>query len=67
MSGNTGSVRSELDSVLVPTAFLALGVMMGAPVGAALSGWLRGPRLVRLLALALCLVAGRLLWRLTLG
>jgi uncharacterized membrane protein YfcA len=57
-------VRGELDSVLVPTALLALGVMMGAPVGATISGLFRGPLLVRLLALALCAFGVRLLWRL---
>jgi len=54
--------RGELDSRLGPTAFLAMGVMMGAPAGAALSSFLRGPLLIRLLALALAAVAGRLLW-----
>ncbi len=54
----------RLNSVLGPTAFLALGVMMGAPVGASISGLFRGPALVRLLALALGAVAIRLLWRL---
>jgi uncharacterized protein len=55
-------LRGELDSRLGPTAFLALGVMMGAPLGAAISSLLRGPLLVRLLALALAVVAARLLW-----
>jgi uncharacterized membrane protein YfcA len=54
----------ELNRMMVPTAFLALGVMLGAPIGAALSTRLRGPRLVRLLAVALCVVAARILWRL---
>ncbi len=56
-------LSGSLNGLLAPTAFLALGVMMGAPVGAALSGWLRGPLLLRLLALALIVVAGRLMWR----
>jgi uncharacterized membrane protein YfcA len=64
----TGSLHHllehELDGVLAPTAFLALGVMMGAPVGAACSFWLRGPGLIRLLAVALMIVGVRLLWRL---
>jgi uncharacterized membrane protein YfcA len=59
----THLLHGALDSLLGPTAFLALGVMMGAPVGAALSSVLRGPLIVRLLALALIAVAGRLLWR----
>jgi hypothetical protein len=56
--------RGELSDELAPTAMLALGVMMGAPLGAAFSHWLRGPWLVRLLALALAGVGVRLLWRL---
>lgn len=55
--------RGELDEVLGPTAVLALGVMMGAPVGAAVSHWLRGPWLIRLIAGALTVVGCRLLWR----
>jgi uncharacterized membrane protein YfcA len=57
-------LHGELDGVLAPTAYLALGVMMGAPVGAASSYWLRGPGLIRLLAVALMLVGARLIWRL---
>jgi uncharacterized protein len=57
-------LRGELDDVLGPTLYLALGVMMGAPVGAAFSYWLRGPGLIRLLAVALLLVGARLIWRL---
>jgi hypothetical protein len=57
-------LHGELQTVLAPTAFLALGVMIGAPIGATLSSFIRGGLLMRLLALALCLVAGRLLWRL---
>lgn len=56
-------LRGELNDVLATTAYLALGVMLGAPVGAALSQWLRGPLLIRLLAFALIIVAARLLWR----
>jgi uncharacterized membrane protein YfcA len=56
-------LQGSLGPVLMPTACIALGVTMGAPVGAALSARLRGPLLVRLLALALCAVAARLLWR----
>ena len=43
------------------TMYLAVGVMMGAPIGAMLSTRVRGSSLVRLLALALCLVGLRLL------
>jgi uncharacterized membrane protein YfcA len=43
--------------------YLAVGVMMGAPLGAALSTRLQGSVIVRLLALALCLVGLRLLAR----
>jgi uncharacterized protein len=56
-------IQGSLTPVLVPTACIALGVTMGAPVGASLSAHLRGPALVRVLALALCAVAARLLWR----
>jgi uncharacterized membrane protein YfcA len=55
-------LQGDLDGVLAPTTYLALGVMMGAPLGAAVSYWLRGPLLVRLLALALMGVGARLLW-----
>lgn len=44
------------------TMFLAVGVMMGAPVGAALSQKIRGSSLIRLLALAICIVGGKLIW-----
>ena len=44
------------------TMFLAVGVMMGAPVGAALSQRIRGSALIRLLALAICIVGGKLIW-----
>jgi uncharacterized protein len=57
-------VSGELHDVLLPTTLLALGVMLGAPIGATLSSFIRGSLLIRLLALALCAVAGRLLWRL---
>jgi uncharacterized protein len=60
-------VQGSLEGFLIPTACLALGVMMGAPLGAAVSGRLQGPLLVRLLALALCAVAGRLFWRIVGG
>jgi uncharacterized membrane protein YfcA len=47
--------------VLPQTMYLAVGVMMGAPLGAALSVKLHGSLIVRLLAVALCLVGCRLL------
>jgi uncharacterized membrane protein YfcA len=53
--------RGELDHSFLPTLCLAVGVMMGAPLGAMLSTRLRGSLIVRLLALALCLVGLRLL------
>jgi uncharacterized membrane protein YfcA len=43
------------------TMYLAVGVMMGAPLGAAVSTRMKGSFIVRALALALCLVGLRLL------
>jgi uncharacterized membrane protein YfcA len=57
-------VMGEFNRGLAQTTYLAIGVMMGAPVGAALSSRLHGSLIVRLLALALCLVGLRLLIRL---
>jgi uncharacterized membrane protein YfcA len=48
---------------LEDTLSLAVGVMMGAPLGAALSTRLGGAVIVRALGAALCLVGVRLLWR----
>lgn len=59
----THVVLGELDTELGQTMILAIGVMMGAPLGAALSSRLHGSLIVRLLALALCLVGARLLVR----
>jgi uncharacterized membrane protein YfcA len=53
----------EFDRGLAQTMYLAVGVMMGAPVGAALSTRLQGSLIVRLLALGLCLVGLRLVVR----
>jgi uncharacterized membrane protein YfcA len=53
----------QFERGLTQTMYLAVGVMMGAPVGAAVSSGLRGSLIVRLLALALCLVGLRLLVR----
>lgn len=49
------------DHGLARTMYLAVGVMMGAPIGAMISARVRGTVLVRLLALALCFVGIRLL------
>jgi uncharacterized membrane protein YfcA len=46
------------------TLALAVGVMMGAPVGAALSTRIQGASIVRVLGAALCVVGFRLLWHL---
>jgi uncharacterized membrane protein YfcA len=51
----------EFEHGLAQTMYLAVGVMMGAPLGAALSVKLHGSLIVRLLAVALCLVGFRLL------
>ena len=59
----THLVLGELRQGLPQTMYLAVGVMMGAPVGAALSERIHGSLLVRLLAAALCLVGLRLLAR----
>jgi uncharacterized membrane protein YfcA len=53
----------EFDRGLAETMYLAVGVMMGAPLGAALSNRLHGSLIVRLLAVALCLVGLRLVVR----
>ena len=53
----------EFDRGLAQTMYLSVGVMMGAPVGAALSTRLQGSLIVRLLALGLCLVGLRLVVR----
>jgi uncharacterized membrane protein YfcA len=56
--------RGQLDDVILPTALLALGVMLGTPLGATVSSLVRGPLIVRLLAAGLVLAACRLIWRL---
>jgi hypothetical protein len=50
----------ELGPSLDRTMYLAVGVMMGAPIGAAVSSRVLGSLIVRLLAGALCLVGLRL-------
>lgn len=60
----THMAMGEFNQGLSQTMYLAVGVMMGAPVGAALSVRIHGSLIVRLLAMALCLVGLRLLARL---
>jgi uncharacterized membrane protein YfcA len=57
-------VLGEFQESLERTMYLAVGVMMGAPLGAAASARIRGSLIVRLLAVALCLVGLRLVARL---
>jgi uncharacterized membrane protein YfcA len=59
----THIVHGEFNRGLSQTMYLAVGVMMGAPAGAALSARIGGSFIVRALALALCLVGLRLLIR----
>src|SRR5262245_2728692 len=59
----THFAMGELHVRLAETMYLAVGVMMGAPVGASLSAKIRGSMIVRILALVLCLVGLRLLAR----
>ena len=59
----THVIMGEFNRGLSQTMYLAVGVMMGAPVGAAISTRLHGSLIVRLLATALCLVGLRLLAR----
>ncbi|MEX0703946.1 MAG: sulfite exporter TauE/SafE family protein [Planctomycetales bacterium] len=59
----THVAMGEFARGLSQTMYLAVGVMMGAPLGAALSLKLRGSLIVQMLAVALCLVGGRLIWR----
>jgi hypothetical protein len=53
----------EFQTGIDRTMYLAVGVMMGAPIGAALSAKTRALTIVRLLAVALCLVGLRLIAR----
>ena len=59
----THVVMGQFESQLAQTMYLAVGVMMGAPLGAALSTRPGGSIIVRVLAMALCLVGLRLLMR----
>jgi uncharacterized membrane protein YfcA len=65
LTSGTGSVvhaaRGDFHSVLGKTIALAVGVIPGAQVGAVLSNRLKGPLIIRLLALALAVVGLRLL------
>jgi uncharacterized membrane protein YfcA len=64
MSGaatGTHVVEGNFSTTLYLTVFLAIGVLIGAPFGAALSNRLRGVWIVRLLAVALAVVGLRLL------
>lgn len=54
-----GEFQTGVDRTLA----LAVGVMMGAPLGAAVSSQIRGSLIVRALAVALCLVGLRLVLR----
>lgn len=60
----THVLMGQLGSQLNETLSLGVGVMMGAPLGAALSSRIGGSIIVRVLAMALCLVGARLLMRL---
>lgn len=57
----THLVLGEFEAGLNRAMYLAVGVMMGAPLGAAVSAQIRGSMIVRLLAIALCLVGLRLI------
>jgi uncharacterized membrane protein YfcA len=57
----THVLMGEFEHGMAQTMYLAVGVMMGAPLGAAFSARLQGTLIVRLLALALCLAGLRLL------
>src|SRR6266478_3934056 len=59
----THVAMGEFNHGLPQTMYLAVGMMMGAPVGAAISNRIHGSVIVRLLAVALCLVGLRLLVR----
>ncbi len=59
----THVVMGEFSEGLNRTMYLAVGVMMGAPLGAALSSKVQGSLIVRLLAAALCFVGIRLILR----
>jgi uncharacterized membrane protein YfcA len=60
-------ISGEFQTGIDRTMYLAVGVMMGAPLGAMISGRVRGSWIVRGLALALCFVSARLLWKAVMG
>lgn len=57
----THVLRGDFRGVVVRTVALAVGVLVGAPLGAAASRWVKGPAIIRLLALGLAAVGIRLL------
>jgi uncharacterized membrane protein YfcA len=59
----THVVMGEFETGINRTMYLAVGVMMGAPLGATLSAKVKGSLIVRLLAATLCLVGLRLIGR----
>ena len=59
----THVVMGEFETGIDRTMYLAVGVMMGAPLGAAFSVKVRGSFIIRMLAVALCLVGLRLIAR----
>lgn len=59
----THILLGEFHEGINTTLMLAVGVMMGAPLGAALSSKIGGSLIVRSLAFALSLVGLRLIWR----
>jgi uncharacterized protein len=59
----THVVLGEFETGINRTMYLGVGVMMGAPWGAALSSKVQGSLIVRLLAATLCLVGLRLISR----
>lgn len=55
--------ESQFFPGLGKAVYLAIGGMMGAPVGAAISQKIRGSGIVRLLAVALVIAGARLFWK----
>jgi len=58
----THAFEGDFASTLALTGSPAAGALIGAPFGAALSKRMRGPMIIRLLAIALGVVGVRLLW-----
>jgi len=59
--------RGAFFITLDKSMYLAVGALMGAPVGASISQRVRASGIVRLLALALCIVGGTLVWKAVMG